>query len=151
MRGPLLLDLVDVALVGGQLPGDVAEVVGREPEVAGLELGHDLLRERQGQVHLGDRFRRGVRRGGRGGGDGGGGRVSLQGGRLDELHSLVNFQLDLLHLLVQRGRGEVEGEPLEKVIFSEVVLYLIVRLYLFKFPFVTFSICLPSASSSSAS
>ena len=27
----------------------------------------------------------------------------------------MNFQLDLLHLLVQGGRGEVEGEPLEKV------------------------------------
>ena len=115
MRCLLLFDLVDVALVGRQLPGDVAEVVGGEPEVAGLELGHDLLRERQGQVHLGDRFRRGIGRGG-GGGDGRGGRTSLQGGRLDELHSLVNFQLDLLHLLVQGGRGEIEGEPLEKVI-----------------------------------
>ena len=110
MRCLLLLDLVDVALVGRQLPGDVAEVVGGEPEVAGLELGHDLLRERQGQVHLGDRFRRRVGRGG-----GGDGRTSLQGGRLHELHGLVNFQLDLLHLLVQGGRGEVEGEPLEKV------------------------------------
>ena len=114
MRCLLLFDLVDVALVGRQLPGDVAEVVGREPEVAGLELGHDLLRERQGQVHLGDRFRRGIGRGGGGGGRGG--RTSLQGGRLDELHSLVNFQLDLLHLLVQGGRRQVEGEPLEKVI-----------------------------------
>ena len=113
MRCLLLLDLVDVALVGRQLPGDVAEVVGGEPEVAGLELGHDLLRERQGEVHLGDRFRRGIGRGGGGGGDG---RASLQGWRLHELHSLVNFQLDLLHLLVQGGRGEVKREPLEKVI-----------------------------------
>ena len=97
----------------------MAEVVGGEPEVAGLELGHDLLRERQGQVHLGDRLRRGVGRGGGGGrgGDGGGdGRASLQGGRLDELHGLVNFQLHLVHLLVQGGRREVEGEPLEKII-----------------------------------
>ena len=46
----------------------MAEVVGGEPEVAGLQLRHNLLGEGQGQVHLGDGLGGGV--GGGGGGDG---------------------------------------------------------------------------------